>query len=306
MTAFSRDEPYRDWIIAMLLSVAIAAGLNAPASAASPFITTTSDLIPGPPPGSWTIDADYTGPMTVKDIYGSSTAPAPGFSGAYSKSWYQPEVEVDDVVMDYNSVFGALYALSTFKVDAQNDTGASSFRSLSGFGYGAFEVTYPADTSSYRWDEIYFAVGDHVAWVSLGAAGAIARDVLLDQSSRQLAKLPAATAEVSSIRTGILATALGVALAISIAVAILLLVLLPQRRAPAGGVGLYAAPYGMATVAPTGAAELSDDRRHWWDGQAWQDTAVLIPPWAQISPDGTRWWDGAGWRPMPPTGGARS
>jgi hypothetical protein len=243
--------------------------------------------------------------MTVKDIYGSSTAPAPGFSGAYSKSWYQPEVEVDDVVMDYNSVFGALYALSTFKVDAQNDTGTTSFRSLSGFGYGAFEVTYPADTSSYRWDEIYFALGDHVAWVSLGATGAIARDVLLDQSRRQLANLPAATAEVSSIRTGILATALGVAVVISIAVAILLLVLLPRGGPADGGVGLFAAPPGLATDAPRG-ADLSHDRRHWWDGQAWQDTAVLIPPWAQISPDGTRWWDGAGWRPMPSAGGAKS
>ena len=289
----------------MLLSVATAAALNGPASAGSLSMTTTSDLIPGPPPGSWTISADYTGPMTVKDVYGSPTASAPGFLDAYSKAWYQPEVEVDDVVAHYNSIFGALYALSTFKVDAQNDSGATSFRSISGFGYGAFEVTYPADTSSYTWDEIYFALGDHLAWVSLGATGAIARGVLLDQSSRQLANLPAATAEVRSIRTGILATAVGIALVISIAVAILLLVLLPQRRPTNGGVGLYAAPYGLPTVAPGGAG-LSDDRGLWWDGQTWQDTTVLIPPWAQISPDGTRWWDGVGWRPMPSAGGAKS
>jgi hypothetical protein len=42
-------------LFAVLLSIVIAATLNVPASAASPSTTATSDLIPGPPPVSWTV-----------------------------------------------------------------------------------------------------------------------------------------------------------------------------------------------------------------------------------------------------------
>jgi hypothetical protein len=45
---------------------------------------------------------------------------------------------------------------------------------------------------------------------------------------------------------------------------------------------------------------LSDDRRYWWDGVAWQDTTIAIPPGAPRSPDGTAWWDGVEWRRQRP------
>jgi hypothetical protein len=48
-----------------------------------------------------------------------------------------------------------------------------------------------------------------------------------------------------------------------------------------------------------GPAPMSPDGRHWWDGTAWVDVTVDIPPHAQISPDGALWWDGASWRPRP-------
>jgi membrane associated rhomboid family serine protease len=215
-------------LFAVLLSIAIAAALNAPASAASPSTTATSDLIPGPPSGSWTVETDYTGPMTVKDFYGSPTASPPGFSDAYRKEWYQPEVALDDQVVHYNSVVWALYALSSFKVGWQKDPAVTSVRSISGFGDGAFEVTFRANTDGYQWDEIYFAVGDYVGRVSLGATGAIDRGVLRDQSSRQFASLPAATAELRSLRTCVLAAVVGVAL---VAVIVLLVVLFLRRPA---------------------------------------------------------------------------
>jgi hypothetical protein len=251
---------------AALLSIAIAGGLNASVWADGNSTTAISDLIPGPPSGSWTVATDGTGPMTVDDFYGNPSASAPGFSDAYGKSWDQPEVGIYDEVARYNSVIWALYALSIFKVNAQQDPEATSVRDISGFGYGAFEITYPAGTDGYKWDEIDFAVGDYVAAVSLAATGTIAHDVLVDQSGRQLASLPAAIAEVRTIRTGILVAVAGMALLASIFIAgILLLILLPLRR-------------------PANAA-----------------ISTAIPPWAQISPDGAYWWDGAGWRPLPST-----
>jgi len=251
----------RPLLPAALLSIATAGILNAAAWAdGSPI----SDLIPGPPSGSWTVATDYTGPETVNDFYGNPSASAPGFSDAYGKSWDQPEVGVYDEIARYSSVVWALYAVSMFKVEAQQDPDATSVRDISGFGYGAFEVTYPAGTDGYKWDEIYFATGDYLATVSLAATGTIAHDVLPDQSNRQLASLPAAIAEVRTIRTGILVAVSGIALVASAFIAgILLLILWPLRRPANAAIG------------------------------------ARIPPSAQISPDGAYWWDGAGWRPMP-------
>jgi hypothetical protein len=246
---------------AALLLIVIAGGLNAAVWADAPSI---SDLIPGPPSGSWTLSTDSNGPMTVDDFYGDPSASAPGFSDAYGKSWDQPEEGIYDDVARYTSIVWALYALSIFKAEAQQDPDATSARDISGFGYVAFEVTYPAGNDGYQWNEIYFAVGDYVAAVSLAATGTIPRDVLLDQSSRQLASLPAAIAEVRTIRTGILVAVAGIALLASVFIAgILLLILLPLRR-PANAV-----------------------------------IRAVIPPSAQISPDGAYWWDGAAWRPVP-------
>jgi hypothetical protein len=256
----------RPMLPAALLSIAIAAGLNAGVLADGPSI---SDLIPGPPSGSWTLATDSNGPMTVDDFYGDPSASAPGFSDAYGKSWDQPEVGIYDEVARYTSVVWALYAVSMFKVEAQQDPDATSVQDLSGFGYGAFEVTYPAGTDGYKWDEIYFAVGDYVAAVSLAATGTIAHDVLLDQSNRQLASLPAAIAEVRTIRTGILVAVAGIGVLASAFIAgILLLILWPLRR-PANAV-----------------------------------ITAGIPPSAQISPDGAYWWDGAAWRPVPSSSGS--
>jgi hypothetical protein len=42
---------------------------------------------------------------------------------------------------------------------------------------------------------------------------------------------------------------------------------------------------------------LSGDRRWWWNGSRWMDSAVAPPPMAARSPDGAWWWNGAEWRP---------
>ena len=47
------------------------------------------------------------------------------------------------------------------------------------------------------------------------------------------------------------------------------------------------------------AVNMSGDGRYWWDGNAWQDAELTIPPHAPLSPDGAYWWDGRAWRPVP-------
>jgi hypothetical protein len=289
------------WPIAALLSIAVAAVLSSPAMAASPSPAATSDLVAGPPSGSWT-DSKYTGPITVNDVYGSPTASAPGFKDAYRKHWDQTEASLVDDVVHYTSVFWAAYALASFRSSAQKDE-HTSYKTLSQFGAGAFEVTYPADSTGYKWDQIYFAEGDYLATVSMAATSDIARNVLLDQTSRQFALMPIAAAEFSSIGYGVLGGTLVVVLILVVmAASVVLVVIFARRRSATARVGMFAIPYGVPAIAPA-AAHLSDDRRYWWDGQAWQNTAVRIPPWAPISPEGTQWWDGAACRPMPSSGG---
>jgi len=289
------------WPIAALLSIAAAAVLSAPAIAAGPSRAATSDLVAGPPSGSWK-ESKYTGPITVNDVYGSPTASAPGFKDAYRKSWDQTEVGLDDDVVHYTSLFWAAYALASFRGGAQKDE-HTSYQALNGFGAGAFEVTYPADSSGYKWDQMYFAQGDYMAAVSMGATGAIARNVLLDQTSRQFALLPIPAAEFRSIGYGVLGgTLVAVLILVVMAASVVLVVIFARRRSATARVGMYAVPYGVPAIVPA-IAHLSDDRRYWWDGQAWQNTAMRIPPWAPISPEGTQWWDGAAWRPMPSAGG---
>jgi hypothetical protein len=48
-----------------------------------------------------------------------------------------------------------------------------------------------------------------------------------------------------------------------------------------------------------GVADLSDDRRWWWDGERWEDTERVVPPGRRRSRDGAYWWDGVAWRPVP-------
>jgi hypothetical protein len=268
--------------------------------AASPSATATAVLVPGPPSSSWT-DSTATGPMTVDDFYGSPGSSATGFIDGYLKAWDEGDVGLDDQLAHYTSVFWAQFALNSFKSGAQRDVTHTSFKLLTGLGPSAFEVTYPADTDGYKWDEIWFAQGDYLAAISMASKGYIAHDVLLDQTVRQLHLLPNATGELRSIGTGVLVGVgvVGTILVVIAIVATIAIVMLVRRR-PSTLAGIYPATSG--TPAALAGAQMSEDRRHWWDGQAWQDTALRIPPWASISADGTQWWDGASWRTMPSAG----
>ena len=293
---------YMQWRLPVgaLLSLGLAVAISAPGMAAGPYTAVTTDLIPGPPDASWTVSTDDTGPVTVNDFYGSPTASAPGFEDAYRKGWLHPAVGLFDDLLHYTSVFWAAYALGSFKGSAQADADRTSFRSISGFGSGAFEVTYPADSSGYSSDWIFFARGDYMAALSVSEQADLGHNVVVAQARRQFSLLPIATAEYRSIGYGVLGVVLVAVLVIVVmAAAAVLIVILVRRRAPTGGVGVFPVSYGSPP-----AIHFSDDRRHWWDGHVWQDTAVRIPPGVQISPDSTQWWDGATWRRIPSASGS--
>ena len=290
----------RPWPVAALLAIVFAAALSAPALAASPSPTATLDLVPGPPAGSWTDSPDDTGPIAAGDFYESDTSP-PGYIDAYGKGWTSTEVDLEDNLFHYTSFFWAAYALGSFKNGAQDDPDRNSFENVSGFGTGAFEVTYPADSDGYRADWIFFARGDYMAAVAVWDAGVTGHDTLIDQATRQLQMVPEPTTELRNIGYGVLGGVLAVVLIVVVmgVSGVVLTVFLVRRHNAAWRTSTYAVPY-----APSVAAQLSDDQRYWWDGRSWHDTATRVPPGAPISPDGTRWWDGTTWREMPSAGRA--
>jgi hypothetical protein len=284
--------------VAALLSIAAAVLLSgAPAMAAAAIPTTaTGDLVAGPPSDSWTVDSS-TGPMTIDDVYGSGASSAHGFTDAYQRVWSLSGVGLYDQLERYSSVIWSAYALAGERAGDKGDPTQTSFQNLSGFGSSAYEVTYPADSDGFKWDYIVFAKGDYLATISLATKGDFPHDVILGQAGRQLALAPAATSELRSIGAGLIGAFVVVGLtimAVGAAVAVLIVLLARRRREPAFA-GMYSSP-----SIPPATAHMSDDRRHWWDGLAWQDTAIRIPPWAQLSADGTQWWDGVTWRRMPP------
>ena len=54
----------------------------------------------------------------------------------------------------------------------------------------------------------------------------------------------------------------------------------------------------LAGAGPLASLTLSPDGKYWWDGLAWKDANLEVPPTAQRSGDGQFWWDGNAWRPV--------
>jgi len=251
----------------------------------------TSDLIPGPPDGSWQVYVEGTGAKTKDDIYGSKASTVSGFVDAYDKSWSNdPAQGLIDQLERFSSVFWASVRLSESRTAARDNKSHSSFKDVSGLGTSAYEVTNPADSQGYLSDTIVMTQGDYVSVVAIAAKSEPDHATLLDQAHRQVAMIPVPKAEYNAIGQGIVSgmvwVAIGAGVLTMILAAIVIIVVLRRRR-----------PTLQPALAPV---SLSPDKRYWWDGTSWQDTSARMPPGVPLSPDGAQWWDGVSWRPRPP------
>jgi len=251
----------------------------------------TSDLIPGPPDGSWQVYVEGTGAKTKDDIYGSKASTVSGFVDAYDKSWSNdPAQGLVDRLERFSSVFWASVRLSESRTAARDNKSHSSFKDVSGLGTSAYEVTDPADSQGYLSDTIVMTQGDYVSVVAIAAKSEPDHATLLDQAHRQVAMIPVPKAEYNAIGQGIVSgmvwVAIGAGVLTMILAAIVIIVVLRRRR-----------PTLQPALAPV---SLSPDKRYWWDGTSWQDTSARMPPGVPLSPDGAQWWDGVSWRPRPP------
>lgn len=222
-----------------------------------------------------------------------------GFTRGYRKVWVQPGTSavLIERVEEYRYNVGAEDHLVRARLADARTSDFRGFFDVSSVGtadaYGERDVS-PDD---FETDNVIFVKGNLLLVVAAGRPDQGSVAVAVSQARAQYVSAPYETRDQvgapdrlpppailpAGSRPNLVAAGVigGVLLLAAIPVLLVVLLAVHQRSRR---------PYPL----------LSADRRYWWDGSAWRDTAVWVPDGAPRSPDGAYWFDGVTWRPVVP------
>jgi hypothetical protein len=295
--------------------------------AASPSPNPSLDTFLATPPETNYVELSATtqgvieGPFDAEKYIkmGSTTDPASvratldrdGFIGGFGRTWVQTGTRraLVEAVVAFKGAEGAKKWLVASEVADKGDVNYK--RSLSTSGLDSYYGAHFESANSFV-DEISFVKGNDYFIVATAGPADDAGTRVSKQAKTQFDKAPDSTIPKDQWPETVASKAAtsvgGVVGGIVVAVIVLALlavgaVVVMRRRRPqmamAGGVP-GAMPGAMPGAVPGAAAvTVSADGKYWWDGQAWKDAAIEVPPTAQRSGDGRMWWDGSTWRPVP-------
>lgn len=272
------------------------AGQAISAGAASALAVTTppnlGDVLVGPPEADYVEHMSASGPLDATTIASRSANSGDAvlrqlsgwqFLRGYQKAWSQQRTRIDLTVLvfEFRLNSGATGYYSDVKSGApRGSTFKTSFNTPGlkpAYGYST--------TDGVGW--LAFPKGNLFMIVGAAGTNGVPVDLVLSQGRRQYDFAPSETiaqpAAPPSNGPSLPLTLLLFGLAPTAAVVVFcVLFVLMRRSRQAPHANVYAA--------------LSADRRHWWDGTAWQDASTSIPPGVPKSADGAYWFDGVTWR----------
>ncbi len=317
----------------MVYALPLLAGALLPLSAAAaPSPSPTLDQILAPPPSGFNAVKEGTlnGRFTAHELgttYSTGAAEAEntaihdGFVDGYAMTWLQPSTGRTGIefVVAFEGGRGARSFLSYDQASALSDPKYQHSDSIAGIDpyYGV----HLFDPSGAVLDGFTFVKGNDMFGVAFVSSKDDVLNLATSQAGTEYAAAPSETIPPAQWPENAIASpspsplanvgsfageALFVVLILGVAGLVVGIAMRSRRStaapAPSGATPVPAhvalAPLPVLTAgAPV---QLSPDRNMWWDGQAWRDTFLEAPPFAQRSANGRLWWDGSNWRPVPP------
>ena len=304
-----------------IVAAALAVVVPITAFAAAPSPSPSLDAVIAKPPGS-----DFTelttgafhGQFTAHDYAVNATGATAsqtestlsryGFVDGFGKEWASAATRhaLVEIVMAFTGGQGARKTLTALEKADKGDAHYQHPDTLSGVDPSYGVHLFDSSNSVYE-DGFGFVKGNDVFAVYFASTQDDNLTPATNQAMAQYSSAPDSTIpsaqwpeNTSSNNTSTAfkaGQAFGVILVVILVLAIVAvgvgLLMRSRRRA-------MAPAWSGGPAAPV--VEMSPDGRYWYDGQAWRDAGLEVPPTAQRSSDGTLWWDGRTWRPVPQPG----